>query len=130
MRAFFYLLCLLVVGILPTSYAYIPITYNVTRYAGTPPQVSFTPTTITASDDEVYPVTIPFGFVFAGTSYSTLNIGSNGNIQFTTSSTSYSPTALPNPAIAAPFIAFFWSGNDLITHASSLKRFLNVLIVV
>lgn len=57
-------------------------------------------------NSEVYPVTLPFGFVFNGTSYSSINVSSNGFVTFgtitptTTNTTPISSTADYDGAIS------------------------------
>ncbi|HEY2800554.1 MAG TPA: dockerin type I domain-containing protein [Chthoniobacterales bacterium] len=46
-------------------------------------------------DDGVTTITLPFGYNLYGTNYTTINLSSNGNAQFTTSDTAYSNVCLP-----------------------------------
>ncbi|MDR2237596.1 MAG: T9SS type A sorting domain-containing protein [Chryseobacterium sp.] len=76
-------------------------TYMFTQSAGTYTPITGTvlaePTGNTAAtslDNTIYPVDLPFGFVFNGTSYSSLNISTNGFVTFGTTApttTNYSP---------------------------------------
>jgi hypothetical protein len=51
---------------------------------------------------------LPFNFTFAGTSYSSVKISSNGNIHFGTASSAYSNVAIPNTANPNALIAALW----------------------
>jgi hypothetical protein len=80
------------------------------------------------SDDQAVTVNIGFGFNFYGTTYTTVNICSNGFINFGTSSTAYSPAAIPNTAAPNAMIAGLWrdlnvSGGGSITYYSSATKF-------
>lgn len=90
--------------------------YNVTTY-----QVAISPApaainlglnamNMSPTDDAVTNVVLGFNFVFWNVSYSAVNIGANGNIQFSTTSTSYVPGLFGTGSSAlAPFIAFFYA---------------------
>jgi len=65
-----------------------------------------TPTGITA-DDQVVTIPIGFTFYFYGAPFTAVNVSSNGNLQFTTSNTTYSNTCLPDGAMGQ-MIAPFW----------------------
>ena len=90
------------------------------------PPVSFTPTVsppLIPSDDGVT-LNIPLGFTFSfyGTRYQTVNVAANGNLQFVTSETSYSPDVFGTAdALLAPFIAYFWS--DLYPNTNSSRSY-------
>jgi subtilisin family serine protease len=61
---------------------------------------------LTGSDDSFASVTLPFGFNFYGTGYTSLFVSSNGLITFGSGNTSFSNTALssgPTQAAIAPF---------------------------
>lgn len=64
-------------------------------------------TTTTNLNSEVYPVTLPFGFIFNGVSYTSLNVSSNGFITFgstaptTTNTTPINSTAVYEGAVSA-----------------------------
>jgi len=64
------------------------------------------------TDDGVSAVTFPFPVLFYGTSYTTANVSSNGNLQFTTTNTAYTNVCLPQVTLG-PAIMPFW--DDLIT---------------
>jgi hypothetical protein len=64
-------------------------------------------TGITGDDQVATGIPIGFNFTFYGNTYSTVNVSSNGNLQFTTANTAYSNTALPN-ATMGPMLAPFW----------------------
>ena len=79
-------------------------------------------------DDQAVTVNIGFSFNFYGTSYSTVNICSNGFINFGTSSTAYSPATIPSTAAPNAMIAGLWrdlnpSGGGTITYYSSATKF-------
>ena len=59
-------------------------------------------------DDQTGSVSLPFAVTFFGTSYSTINISSNGNAHFGTASTAYSNAAIPNTSVPNALIAPFW----------------------
>ncbi len=59
-------------------------------------------------DDATKNVALPFAFTFAGTSYSSINISSNGNAHFATASTAYNNVAMPNSAAPNALIAALW----------------------
>ena len=75
------------------------------------PPVTFTPTaTLPLEDDGVEAVFLGFNFTFYNVQYSTAYVSSNGNLQFSSISTSYTPAAFGSGnAALAPFIAFFWT---------------------
>ena len=77
------------------------------------PQVSFTPGSpdLSLTDDGIdFGIALGFNFVFYGVSYSAVNVGANGDLQFVTTNTGYSPGVFGSAdASLAPFIAFFWS---------------------
>ncbi len=69
-----------------------------------------TPSTVSISlDDQIWgSQPIGFSFNFFGNTYNTVNISSNGNLQFTTNNTTYTPGSLPNTTVTN-FIAPFWT---------------------
>jgi hypothetical protein len=78
-------------------------------------------------DDQAVTVNIGFTFNYYGTNYTAVNICSNGFINFGTTSTSYSPTAIPNTAAPNALIAGIWrdlnpSGGGTITYYSSSTK--------
>ncbi len=79
-------------------------------------------------DDQAVAVNIGFAFNFYGTSYTAVNICSNGFLNFGTSSTAYTPAAIPNTAVPNALIAGLWrdlnvSGGGTITYYSSATKF-------
>ncbi|HBE73427.1 MAG TPA: hypothetical protein DDW31_04985, partial [candidate division Zixibacteria bacterium] len=79
-------------------------------------------------DDQAVAVNIGFTFNFYGTNYTSINICSNGFLNFGTSSTAYSPAAIPNTAAPNALIAALWrdlnpSGGGTITYYSSSTKF-------
>src|SRR5213080_4755337 len=81
-----------------------------------------TPAFTTLSGDNVIAgVTLPFSVTIEGTSYSTATIGTNGVIQFGTT-TGTNPTAngsLPSASFANPTLFWFW--DDLQTEGSEIR---------
>ncbi|MFZ1692640.1 MAG: GEVED domain-containing protein, partial [Flavobacteriales bacterium] len=75
-----------------------------------------TPVTPAAGDDTEHNVTIPGGFIFSGTSYTDIRIGSNGVVVFgsTTGDVALTNAALPSTANSAGnvFLAPFWDDFD------------------
>jgi subtilisin-like proprotein convertase family protein len=59
-------------------------------------------------DDLVLPVTPGFVFGFYGGNYSTVNVSTNGNLQFVTNSDEYSNDCLPSIAITGPMVCVYW----------------------
>jgi hypothetical protein len=79
-------------------------------------------------DDAYVNKSIGFTFNFYGTAYTTVNICSNGFLNFGTSSTAYTPAAIPNTAAPNALIAGLWrdlnvSGGGTITYYSSATKF-------
>jgi hypothetical protein len=61
-------------------------------------------------------VPIGFPFNFLGTEYSTVNVSTNGNIQFGTSGTfsdGFTAVTIPSPSVPNNFIAPFWGDLDM-----------------
>jgi hypothetical protein len=70
--------------------------------------ITATQNTGLSGDDQVVPVPIGFTFSFYGQNFTTANVSSNGNLQFTTSSTAFS-NVCPLPASALGLaIHLFW----------------------
>ncbi|MER3545832.1 MAG: hypothetical protein C4311_14885, partial [Chloroflexota bacterium] len=65
-----------------------------------------TNTGITAAD-QVVTIPIGFTFYFYGAPFTSVNVSSNGNLQFTTSNPAYNNTCLPDGAMGL-LIAPFW----------------------
>ncbi len=59
-------------------------------------------------DDQTVTVGLPFSVAFFGTSFSSINISSNGNAHFGTASNAYSNVAIPNSGAPNGMIAPFW----------------------
>lgn len=72
----------------------------------------FSPFTVTVGDDAVETWSVP-GFEFAGQTYSTISIGSNGNIQVGGgTSTTPVPSNFPDPALPNNVLAPYWTDLD------------------
>jgi len=89
---------------------------------------SATTATGCTGDDQAVTVNIGFTFNFYGTNYTTVNICSNGFLNFGTTSTAYSPASIPNTAAPNAMIAALWrdlnpSGGGTITYYSSSSKF-------
>lgn len=72
----------------------------------TPGWRTITGTNLNLTDDSSAPVTPGFAVKFGATSYTTVNVGSNGVLSFTNSITAFSNTQLPNTSyttVVAPF---------------------------
>ena len=67
-------------------------------------------------DDAVTALPLPFNVLLYGVAYNTANVSSNGNIQFTTSSTAYTNQCLPAAAMG---VALFPHWDDLRTNLAS-----------
>jgi hypothetical protein len=74
-------------------------------------------TALNGTDDSTTPVALPFTLNFFGTDYNSVNVSTNGNIQFGTSSGSYTPDPLDTTTVIRG-IAPFWT--DLITFSDPL----------
>ena len=59
-------------------------------------------------DDCVTPITLPFPVNFYGTSYTSANVSSNGNLQFESANSEFTNTDLPTAAGFGPTIFPFW----------------------
>jgi N-acetylneuraminic acid mutarotase len=70
-----------------------------------------TDTGINSDDQVVTGIPIGFSFTFYGTAYTTVNVSSNGNLQFTTADVEWGNIALPDPALGQAIMAFW---DDLI----------------
>jgi subtilisin family serine protease len=60
------------------------------------------------ADDQTVALNLPFGFSFYGTSYTSVNVSSNGNLHFGTASTAYSNVCIPNTGAPNAMIAALW----------------------
>ena len=88
-----------------------------------------TPTGVTG-DDASASLTLPFTFTFFGTSYTTVQVGSNGILQLGACDgcASYAPQTLPNATAPNTLIAALWrdlnpSAGGTITYLSSPTQF-------
>lgn len=72
------------------------------------------------ADDAVLALALPFPFTFYGTTYTAVNVATNGNLQFTTDSTLYRPDCLAPAADMGDMIAPYWADLDL-TAAGALE---------
>lgn len=92
-------------------YAVYPIPYTLVSQTS--------PSTVSWSDidDDNVPATIPFTFNYWGVNYSTVNLGTNGYVQFGSSSSSYSPTAFPTTDIPGA-ISLFWTDLQVLSPGS------------
>jgi hypothetical protein len=79
---------------------------------------AFTPL---SGDNTIAGVTLPFSVVIQGTSYTAITIGTNGLVQFGTT-TGANPTAnaaLPSASFSGPTLFWFW--DDLQTEGSNIR---------
>src|SRR5205814_1787619 len=79
-------------------------------------------------DDQTKAFTLPFTFTFYGTNYTSVNVCSNGFLNFGTGSTSYQPATIPNSAAPNALIAPLWrdlnpSAGGTIYYSSSASQF-------
>lgn len=63
-------------------------------------------------DDCMRPVDIGFTFRYFGTDYTSVNVGANGVLQFTYTSTQWGPFELPDGHFGGPVMLPFWSDWD------------------
>ena len=63
-------------------------------------------------DDCATNIALPFSFTFYGTPYASVNVASNGSLQFASAYVGYSNTALPNGSFSSAIVAFW---DDLYT---------------
>jgi hypothetical protein len=74
--------------------------------------ISSTGTAISLGDDDVQSITLPFAFPFYGETYSTVNIVSNGFLNFGTTSTAFTNTPIGDSSAPNNLIAPFWDDID------------------
>jgi hypothetical protein len=79
-------------------------------------------------DDAYKAVTLPFTFNFYGTNYTSVNVCTNGFLNFGTSSTAYSPATIPSTAAPNALMAVLWrdlnaDASTSITYSSSASQF-------
>jgi hypothetical protein len=109
-----------------------------TPQAFTPVAYGWNATATTATgltlDDQSQSFTLPFTFRFYGTDYTSVNVSSNGFLNFGTGSNASSPVAIPNAAAPNALVAGLWrdllpdtsctgSGGACITYSSSPTQF-------
>ena len=86
-------------------------TYTITTTTGAS-IVSGTTDVGSHCDDCITNISLPFSFTFYGTPYASVNVASNGSLQFASGYANYSNTALPNTSFASTIFAFW---DDLYT---------------
>jgi len=113
--------------LLSSVQAQITPVYNSANYlieiTDAPALVPFTnPVNLTARDDVVDYIPLPFNFVFYNRSYSSVNSSANGNVQFRTAATGYANTLFgQNANTYAPIIAAFFT--DLYPNAAGQRTY-------
>ena len=70
------------------------------------------------ADDGVARLELPFPFPFYGATYDEVNVGSNGNLQFTTRSPLYPASCLAPAVGLGDAIAPYWADLDLTLHGA------------
>lgn len=96
---------LLIAGLTVTMHA-APIVYDYTVGSGGT-MVSGDTNIGISCDDCTQSVNLPFNVTFYGVSYNTVNVSSNGNLQFNTSSTSFSNGSIPTATFGATMLPFW-----------------------
>lgn len=96
---------LLIAGLTVSLHA-APIIYDYTVGSGGAMVVGDTNIGISC-DDCVQSVNLPFNVTFYGVSYNSVNVSSNGNLQFTTAANTFGNTALPNSNLGATILPFW-----------------------
>jgi hypothetical protein len=114
-----YVLLLALMTFAVSSFAQVS-SYSFRASSGTYTPVT-TPTTVHASgwDDAITTVTIPFGFLYNGTTYTAASVNSNGYITFG-ATTSVNNTYLPISQTTAYSAAIAGFGRDLISNTSTI----------
>jgi subtilisin family serine protease len=79
-----------------------------------------TGTSLGLGDDSSTPVTPPFPLLFAGSSFSSVFVSSNGNLNFASAFNVYANVALPTNQHSGPLIAPLW--DDLLPTSSNPAR--------
>jgi hypothetical protein len=90
--------------------------YTVTSSTG----ASITPGTVDTgnhTDDGTTGIALPFPVSFYGASYSTANVSSNGNLQFTTVDSAFTNNCLPDAGLGAAIVPHW---DDLMTNAGGI----------
>lgn len=89
-----------------SAYSFTQTTGSYTNITGTALDTATGNTSATSLNSNVYPLTLPFNFIFNGTSYSAINVSTNGFITFgaiapsTTNTTPISSTATYEGAVS------------------------------
>lgn len=94
-----------------------------TSYSAQPTVFNFRPITgvnLGLDDETSARVTPPFPILFAGRRFSTLVVGSNGNLNFTMTFDEFANAPLPTASLIGPLIAPFW--DDLLPIAPSARN--------
>jgi len=92
----------------PIAFAGMPLPGSGVTTLSSGGSVITTQTTGTLDDGIWATQPIGFNFNFFGNSYSTVNISTNGNLQFSTQNTTFTPGSLPTTTITN-FVAPFWT---------------------
>ncbi|MFO0832870.1 MAG: choice-of-anchor X domain-containing protein [Phycisphaerales bacterium] len=93
--------------------------FGYTMTAGTNPFIDISATgtlltTISNADDSTQAQALPFTFIHLGNAYTSVNVSSNGNIQFGASnSTQYANVTIPNAAVPNNMLAPLWDDFDM-----------------
>lgn len=95
-----------------SAYSFTQDTGTYTPITGTILEAATGNTSATNLNSNVYPVTLPFNFIFNGTSYSSLNVSTNGFITFGTTAPSSTNTS-PLSTVAAYDGAISVFGRDI-----------------
>jgi len=90
--------------------------------------VSTSTATGITGDDQSKQFTLPFTFNFYGTNYTSVYVCSNGFLSFTSNSTAYNPSPIPNTGVPNAIIAPLWrdlnpSAGGTITYYSGSDKF-------
>jgi subtilisin family serine protease len=93
-----------------------PYSYSLTTYS----YRQITGTALGLGDDTSASIASPFPILFGGSSYSTVFVSSNGNLNFTSAFNTFSNVALPTTARSGPLVAPFW--DDLFATSSDASR--------
>ncbi len=103
-------------------------TANYTKSTATYSWVTTSTSLGLTGDDAYKAVSLPFTFNFYGTNYTSINVCTNGFLNFGTSSTAYSPATIPNTAAPNALLAVLWrdlnaDASTSITYSSSTSQF-------
>lgn len=107
-----------VISFNPAARAYSPTNSTLTPCDKLPVQgpVGYT---VQVDDSPLLNIPIPFNFCFYGTNYTSLKLSPNGNVQFSSNSTSFSSTGFPSTAVN--MIAPFWADGESMVLSGGLK---------